>query len=475
MRNECIRLEDIVYFEDDVVLLDYFNMNIFKGEVMGLLCVNAHGKEALIKLLCHNAQVYYGRMYFNEVKVNTYNYHVKNSNKVSLIEEKSHLVKDLTVAENIFVLRKGLKKFVINKHILNKQFERFADEIGVDIYGTTYVSELNTYERCVVELLKAVISGVQMIIIQDVTNFLSNVELEKFNNMIRHYCMKGISFLYCGNHHQELFKICDRVSIMQDGRIRKVLDHRQFTDKNMEPYITEYNSHFKQITKNIDEREVVLSFKNVTTHNLKNISFSVTKGECSVLLDKNNTVLNDIFQLMRGEIAKRSGNIYINNITYTENQSKNSLKNGVAFILNHPIQSMIFKEMTYLENLCFLLSEKPERVNLNKKVKTSVLREYYPYVGDEIHKKNIAYLKTESLYNIIYYRIHLFNPRVVFIVQPFSGADMYHRFYIAKLINKLKEKGITVIILAVNISDSFLVADKLFIIENGSLIGEYNC
>lgn len=475
MKKELIRFEDIVYREDEVVLLDYFNMYIFKGEVMGLLCVNAHGKDALIKLLCNNFPLYYGRIYFNEIKVNAYNYHVKKSYKVSFIEQKSHLIEDLTVAENIFVLRKGLKKFVINKHVLNKQFRIFSDEIGVNILGGTYVAELNTYERCVVELLKAVIAGTQLIIIQDISNYVGNVELEKFNSIMRFYCKKGISFLCMGNHHQELFKICDRVSIMQEGKIRKVLEPGQFTDKNMEPYVTEFNNHLKQITKNTNQSEEVLSFDNVTTNYLKNLSFSISKGECSVLLDNNNTVLSDILKIMNGEIVIQSGAIFVDNKRYTEKQSKKALKNGVAFIQEQPIKSMIFKEMSYLDNLCFLLDDKKERVSLYKRIKKSVVREYNQYVGNDIYKKNIAHLKVESLYNIVYYRIHLFNPKVVFCVQPFSGADMYHRFYIAELINKLKEKGITVIILTVNISDSFLVADKLVVIENGSYSAEYNC
>jgi ribose transport system ATP-binding protein len=74
---------------------------------------------------------------------------------------------------------------------------------------------------------------------------------------------------------------------------------------------------------------------------------------------------------------------------------------------------------------------------------------------------------------LIYYRVHLLNPKIVFVVQPFSNADMYVRRHIIHLIRILKRKGIAVVILAVSISDSFHVADRLLLLEEGTIKEEY--
>jgi len=120
-----------------------------------------------------------------------------------------------------------------------------------------------------------------------------------------------------------------------------------------------------------------------------------------------------------------------------------------------------------------LLDKKQNAVRLNPKIIKSVIREYEPIVGTEIYETNIMNLKLQSLYDLIYYRIELCRPKIVFCLQPFAGADMYLRRHLIELINKLKKKGITVILLSVNIADSLVVADKLILLEKGRFSNEY--
>ena len=134
---------------------------------------------------------------------------------------------------------------------------------------------------------------------------------------------------------------------------------------------------------------------------------------------------------------------------------------------------MVFTEMTYLDNLCFLLFEKLGWVNVSFKIRKSVIREYEAILGDDIYAKDITDLRKSSLYSMIYYRIHLFHPKLVFIIQPFTDADLYGRLHILHLIKQLKKRGITIVILAVNLADSLLAADRLITIEQGSVSTEY--
>ncbi len=94
-------------------------------------------------------------------------------------------------------------------------------------------------------------------------------------------------------------------------------------------------------------------------------------------------------------------------------------------------------------------------------------------LGKEVKSRNILELDKVSLYNLVYYRIHLLNPKLVFIVQPFSKTDLRTRYYIVSLIRVLKEAGIAVIILTSSIADAERVVDRLCVVENGSKKKEY--
>lgn len=476
MKEIVLLFKSVTQICNGVTLLDNFNLHIFKSEIMGMVCVNDHGEDALLNLICKNIPIHYGRIYFNDILVNNYEYSSMSENRVTVIEKQSRLVENLTVADNVFVLRKGFKKHIINTEVMNAQLKIFTDEIGLKIKGNQSVLSLTPFEKCAVELLKAVITGAKIIVIREISNFISASDLADFQKLIKYYADKGFSFLYLCNHHEEAFKICNRISLMKNGKIIKILDEIDFVDEKVYTYVPECLSISRFYNDN-DNKSGILKFKGVSTDNIKNLSFTIEKGECVVILDMNNTVLNDIKQLMLGEINCFSdGSIFFDGEPYGRKKAFNSVRYGIDFINESPVQSMLFNEMSYIYNLCFLINEKYSRKSIlfSKGIQKSVIHEYGELIGSDIYEKNILELSQESLYKLIYYRIHLHYPKVVFCVQPFSGADLYLRCLIIELINQLKKKGITVIILAVSISDSLLVADRLLIIEQGRLKSEYN-
>lgn len=163
---------------------------------MGLIPINSQGQSWLFRLLCQNYPIDYGRIYIDNQLVNYYEHSNNNRNRVYIIEKQSKLIQDLTVSDNIFVLKRGFRKYIINRKVLNKQVNLFLKEMNVSFDPDELVINLNRYEQCAVELLKAVISGSKLIVISDISNILSVVELSKLLNLIKFYSEKGFS-CYC--------------------------------------------------------------------------------------------------------------------------------------------------------------------------------------------------------------------------------------------------------------------------------------
>lgn len=473
MREEILRLENIIQFKDGIKVLDNFNLRVLKGEIMGLIFLNDYGKESLIKLIGENVPIHYGRVYFNEVLVNNYESSSQGRNKVAIIDKRSRLVDDLTVSDNIFVIRRGFKKYLINRNTLNNQLKMFMRELNINIDGNKIARKLSAFERCVVELLKAVIVGVRLVVVKDLSNYLSSTELIKFQNIVRYYCEAGISFVYICNHHEEAYKICHRLYLSENGRIQKILNKNEFTEEKISPYIIDFNEI--KINEFIEEnKEGILKFKNIWTKNLKGMNFTIKKSQCTIILDLSNTALDEIIKLIYGNIQPIKGNLIFQGDNYFKNERVKIIRNGVAFIGEEPIKNMIFKEMSYMDNLCFLIDRKKKGISLNRRIRKSIANEYEPLVGKDIYSRDISNLSLESLYNLIYYRIHLYNPKIVFCLQPFYGADMYLRKHIINLINELKKRGITVIIIGITLEDSLILGDHLIVIEEGKVRNEYD-
>ncbi|ABX43634.1 ATP-binding cassette domain-containing protein [Lachnoclostridium phytofermentans] len=472
MRKEILRMENVTKSYAGVIYLDNFNMQIYKGEIMGLIPINRQGKSELIELLCQNSPIDYGRIYLNNELVNYYEHSSNSVNRVYVIDQKSKLIQDLTVSDNIFVLRRGFKKYMINNKVLRVQVNKYLKEIGVYINPDELITNLNPFEQCVVELVKAIITGANLIIISDITDILSVVDISKLYQLVNFYSDKGYTFLFIGSHHEEMFTICNRVSLMKDGGVIKVLDKQDMRNDLINLFTISFADNKQKIDRY--NGQGILEFENICTDNLNKMSFSIKKGECVVLFDTNNTIYSDLLDLINGDLIPTCGRILYNNQVYSESVARKALENGIAVISEGSIQKMIFYNLSYVDNLCFLIDKKIDKKIMSRNIKKSIIKEYESILGEEIHENDLLNLEPASLYNLVYYRLHLYNPNIVFCIQPFSGADMYLRKHIADLIRELKRKGITIIIIAVNISDTLSVADRLMIIEKGSVLKEYS-
>lgn len=470
MKKEILRMENVITEDIDKTNLDNFNIHVFQGEIMGLIGVNDYGKEVLIDLICNNTPIKFGRIYFANVLVNSFRYSDGSGNKVYVIGQESRLVNDLTITDNIFVLRKGLKKYVISKKVLESQLEQLMKKLDVSIDSKALCHDLSEYERCVAEILKAVIQGVKLIVVNDLSNILSAVDMQNYMSLLVKMAKNNYSILYMGNHPEEIFPICDRVAFMQNGKVIKVMDKKEMAHKRIQPYTIAFENNQ---TADCCENKERIYFRNLCTTYLEKISFSVQRGECVVLYDKSSKLQLDIVNFLSGERNSISGIIEFGNQVHNLKKVEKHFESQIAVIGKDAIQSMLFYNMSYIDNMCFLLDKKIHSSNITWKVKKSIQGEYHKELGDEVYALDLRKLDKKSLYNLIYYRIHLLNPKIVFIVQPFSNADMYLRLHIIQLIRVLKKKGIAVVILAVSISDSLHVAEKFLLLEEGVIKEEY--
>lgn len=470
MKQEILRMSHVTLIDDGMTKLDDFNLNVYAGEIMGLLCQNAHGRDTLLRVITQNAPIHYGYIYFRETLVNNYRHSAGGRNAVAIIEPRSHLVQDLTVADNIFVLRRGFKKYFINPHTLEMQLRQFTEELHLSFHASDPVSRLSRYESCVVELLRAVVTGVKLIVVRDISTAISAMELQKFHRLMRHYARTaGIAFLYICNHHEEAFTVCERISLMRSGHILRVLDRRDFSNELLWRYSLDFTRELPPPGDATDEAEV-LRLSGVCFGALQGLSLSVRHGECLALLDMDNRIFDDLITVMNSEKPPLAGEILLDGTPLAAHKTCPP----VSFITEYPAKTMLFHEMSYLDNLCFAAARKSPDLWRRHTLRENVAQEYRQFVGDFVYLENIDLLHTRDLIDLVYYSVHLYNPRIVFCVQPFSGADMYLRRHIIDLIHLLQKKGIAVVLLAVNLSDCLLVADRLLLVENGRLCREYS-
>lgn len=478
MRNEILRMERVTLIEDGVTLLNNLNLNIYSGEITGLLSLNAIGRSALLDLICQNQPIHFGRIYFDEKLVNSHRHSDMSYNPVVMIEKKPYLVDTLTVSDNVFVFNKGFKDFVINPYRLNRMLEELTEEIGIEIDGDTQVDWLSGFECCVIEILKAFVSKAKLIILQDLSSFLNGREMSRLHEIMNHFTKRGISFLYVCNQYDEIYKYCDCAAIMENGKICSILRKQDMGERKFDypmlikrslSEIDNIDLKLKTENRKDNDRQPAFKMENVYSDSIKGISLSVARGECIVIIDTDDTFIEDMIQIINGKDVK-SGTICVG----TDTLSASKEKHRTAIIPEKPIQNMLFPHLSYRDNLCFTADKRLSGFWRSARIQKSIAKEFFPIVGDNIYVKNINNLSIKELYCLAYHRIYFQNPKIAICIKPFFTIDYSLRLYVAELIQKLSGKGISLIILEKNISGLLSIADRTIMIRDGQISEEFN-
>ncbi len=471
MREELLRMEYVTCGDGNGEQVEKLHFYILKGEVMGLISASSKGLGTLIGLVYQNTPIEFGRVWFEGQMVNHYAYGDGSVNKVYIIEERSKLIPNLSVEDNIFVLRKGFKKYVINRRILREQVKRLAESMQVELDTNKRVDELTPFERCVVELLKARLMGAKLVILLYLTNFIGRQDLARFHVLMKHCCQAEMTFLYVENHHQEVFRVADRAALYSGHRIVKVFEKDEMSDDTMRPYTISFD--LPESPRRLLTDQVCLRFDQVYGKTIKGLSFSVRQGECLTLFDMDNVLIDEVAELIKGGCRAEKGKIFYEG-RLLDDHLGDFLDSGIAVIPEDPTKKAVFKELTYMENLTFLLDKKLKGQHVKRAYLRSIREEYRGLSGDRIDESDMKALEARELYNLVYLRIHLFRPRLAVCVRPLAKGDMFCRRQVIQCIQELKNLGISVLLLTASISDCLDVSERLLIVRGGRAEAEYD-
>ena len=462
MRNEVLRLEKVTLREQGVTQLDNFNLHIFEGEIMGLVPVDTHGLSTLCDLLRENLPLYYGYVFYRERLINTWRSPQPRYNRISVIQAKSCLVDGLTVADNIFVLRPGFRGRLMRPSAFRRQLTPFMESIGIRIDTDARVEDLGAFERFVVELLKAVVAGSRLIVLNEISTLINESELDKLHAILRHYAAEGFSFLYVCFHFEELLKLCDRTAVMMRGRVVKLLEGEEMVPQSLLPYSAAYEQMVaSQLARGANRpgNEVFRARFPVGDGALR---FSVRAGECLVLQDLDNHFIDGFLAALTDGRVPAGAELLL-----CGTAPRGGRDRRMAVIEDQPGRTMIFPGMSYLENLCFTMDHRMKALWRSSRVRRGLKSAYAQWLGPDLLERRVEDLSETERCELVYHRVLLQRPEVVFCVQPFRMADVAMRMRIWRLLEELLDKGVAVVILAVNLADSLSLADRLIRVRRG--------
>lgn len=464
MREEILRMSRVIDAAEGSSSLQCLSIQIFKGEIYGLLCLERHGLSKMIDLICWNRALANGQVFFCEKLVNSVNQVKVTKNKVSIVGRQCRLIDGLTLADNVFVCREGFRRHIIPERAMQLETARLLRELEIDATPDTMAEELSAYHRIVLEILKAVIAGNQLIILWELSDLLSSEELPRFHRLIQTLAHRGSTFLYIYSHHEVLCPVCDRIAIFKGCTIQKVFsDQDRIREQILNVYAADAYDKLQKMGSSKEpnqDRPEILHLEHLSHGAVSDFGLTVRKGENILLLDQSNSIIGDLVELfLQMEAGRTPGSL--------------CRKRHIAVLQRDPVATMLFPELSYLENLCFLLAEKVPLFWQRRKLQQSVYKEFWAELGPVMKAPSLYGLSKQQLYTLVYYRFLLAKPDLLVCVQPLSNLDIHLRSHILELLSRLQRNGIAVLVLNTELYDTIYIADRLIRVEQGKIVEQY--
>lgn len=480
MKKERLRIENGSTMKDDdkaeksVSAFKSLQFQLYEGEVAGIIFDSVIERKTFQKIITGNDKILAGKIYLNQVNLDLSSADKIFGRQVAFIDSKSILIDTLTVTDNIFLFADQRKILFHNTY--PEIGHKLLLDLQLDINLLKATNKLTTEERVIVEIIKSYIENKQVVVLSGVAGFLKRNEVEEIYRLLGRLCERKMSFIIIESIEDIILQKIKRLYMIQHGSTVDIIDC-EFVNKDklyqsLSNIRKRVQNEFTSLNEIERETEAVMEWKNVSTSGLKNLSFSLERGEILKIFYLDDASCEQILGVFQGREKILSGKIILNNHIYNVGNIGHAMKKGVGFVEESPYKGMLFYDMSVRDNLNVALAQKSPWIWAKKKYIKSVNIQISEYLGKELASTRLRHLKPEILQRIAYFRWLLFHPKVLVILKPFVEADSHIKEVTLEMIEKLRESGISIVILTQNSSELNIFEGENVYIRNGKSIDE---
>lgn len=446
------------------------------GEVHALMGENGAGKSTLMKILTGVYTKDAGTVLVDGKEVNYKNPQEAEKAGIVFIYQELNVMFDLTVEENLFMRKEIHGKFgICDKKAMQKKAQEALNTLGVNISPKTVMSELSVGQQQMVEICKALMADAKVIIMDEPTAALTQSETVALFKVIESLRKKGVSMVYISHRMEEIFELCDRITVLRDGSYIGV---KNIPETNMNEIVKMMIG--REIGERYPSRDVkigkeVLKVKGLTRKGtFHDVSFSVRAGEVLGVSGLMGAGRTEIMQAIFGNLSYESGTIEIDGEEVKISNPRQAMEHGIGFITEDRKTEGLMLDKSIRENisLCNLgriskssvISKEAEKDMVAEAIKDLHIKCFGPF-----HECNN--LSGGNQQKVVLAKWILTNPKILILDEPTRGVDIGAKKEIYNIINKLAAQGVAIIMVSSELPEVLGMSDNIMVVREGEVRG----
>lgn len=462
-----------------VKALQDVSLKAYGGKVLALLGENGAGKSTLMKILSGVYKKDSGQIFVegNEASIQG----IKSAEKlgITIIHQELSVLPNLTVAENIFL---GNEKFnTVSRRIIKSYTrelsKRFLEQIGSKLNPDTLVGNVSVGDMQLIEIAKALTKNSRIIIMDEPTTALTDVETKNLFEVIKRLKEKSIAVIYISHRLDEIFEICDDITVLRDGKYIGSVETNKVTKDDLITMMVGRKLEEQYPYIKSETSKTMLKVENLTLKGkVHNASFEVKAGEILGISGLMGAGRTELAKTIFGEYKKSSGEIYVEGEKAEINSPADAIRYGITYLSEDRKKEGLVLQMSVGENMTLpsLNNYQKGLKKINRKAETSDVEKYIKKLSIKTPSQNqlIKNLSGGNQQKVILAKWLMLSPKVLIIDEPTKGIDVGAKKEIYDVLNELKQMGKAIIVISSDLPEVIGVSDRIMVMQEGKITGQ---
>ncbi|MCY7708457.1 sugar ABC transporter ATP-binding protein [Bacillus safensis] len=458
-------------------VLSGVSFDLVTGEVHALMGENGAGKSTLMNLLTGLYSLDQGTIQIDGKETAFKNPKEAEQHGIAFIHQELNIWPDMTVLENLFIGKEiytklGLLDTKKMKVLAQKQLDRLSVNLSLD----QEAGSCSVGQKQMIEIAKALMTDAKVIIMDEPTAALTEREIEKLFQVIESLKKEGVSIVYISHRMEEIFAICDRITIMRDG---KTVDTKAIPETNFHEVVKKMVG--RELTDRYPERtpstgDIVLEVKQATKKGqFQDISFSVKAGEIVGVAGLMGAGRTEMMRSLFGLDPLDQGEIWVHGKKAVIKKPSDAVKLGIGFITEDRKDEGLMLDASIRENIGLpnlksfspkgLIDKKNEQDFVDLLIKRLTIKT----ASSDISARSLSGGNQQKVVIAKWIGIQ---PKVLILDEPTRGVDVGAKREIYQLMNELTDRGVAILMVSSELPEILGMSDRVLVIHEGTISGE---
>ena len=462
-------------------VLDHIDLDLKRGTVMGLMGENGAGKSTMMKCLFGTYQKDEGTIILNGREVSFSGPKDALENGIAMVHQELNQCLERSVVDNLFLGRYPVNSLgVVDEGLMRKEAAELFRRLGMTVDLDQPMRRMSVSQRQMVEIAKAISYNAQVIVLDEPTSSLMSQEVEKLFGMMRMLKEQGISLIYISHKMDEIFEICDEISVLRDGKLVMTKPTSQTTMNELIAAMVGRSLENRFPPVDNVPGEPILSIRHLSTKYppyLQDISFDVRKGEIFGLYGLVGAGRTELLETIFGVRTRAAGRVYFRDHLMNFENAREAIEYGFALITEERKANGLFLKGNLTFNTTIAnLNHYRSGIALSDPKMTNATAAEIKLMNTKCMGPDdmISSLSGGNQQKVIFGKWLERGPQVFLMDEPTRGIDVGAKYEIYELIIGMAKQGRTIIVVSSEMPEILGITNRIGVMSNGRLSGIVN-